>query len=164
MERKKFMINWFQEIRTLEDLRKHYKKLLKEHHPDNGGTDNATKEINTQYDALYDSLSRQKFNSPTSIAKENDMQDKAFRTVFEQIIHINADIEIIGSWIWIFNGYTNKDLLKSCGFKWAPKHKAWIWHFDAYYRFHNGNVSLGEIRRKYGSESIRNYEKQHLIN
>lgn len=41
------MMKWFKNVTTLEELRKQYKKLLKSHHPDNGGTVSDMQERNT---------------------------------------------------------------------------------------------------------------------
>ena len=53
-------MKWFSNnIRTMEELRREYRKLMKENHPDVGGTEEAAKEINAEYDRLYAILSRQ---------------------------------------------------------------------------------------------------------
>lgn len=77
---------------------------------------------------------------------------------------INADIEIIGSWVWVQGGYEYRELLKSTGFKYAPKKKSWCWHYGEYRRYHNKEVSLDEIRMKYGSQSVSHKSKQYVLN
>ena len=52
-------MKWFKNPSTMEELRKQYRKLMKENHPDVGGTEEAAKEINSEYDRLYAILSRQ---------------------------------------------------------------------------------------------------------
>lgn len=55
------MNKWFKEVRTVEELRKQYRELLKKYHPDNdGGSVEATQEINAEYDRLYAILSKEK--------------------------------------------------------------------------------------------------------
>jgi len=44
---------YFENISTLEELRKQYKELLKLHHPDNGGNLEIMQEINAEYDRLF---------------------------------------------------------------------------------------------------------------
>lgn len=39
-------MTYFKNIKTLEELRKEYKRLVKENHPDNGGSEDAIKVIN----------------------------------------------------------------------------------------------------------------------
>ena len=41
---------YFKNVNTLEELRKQYKELLKQYHPDNAnGSTEATQEINAEY-------------------------------------------------------------------------------------------------------------------
>lgn len=53
-------MKWFQNIHTIEELRKEYRILLKKYHPDNnGGSVEITQEINAEYDALFARLSHE---------------------------------------------------------------------------------------------------------
>ena len=45
-------MKWFKNPSTMEELRKQYRKLMKENHPDVGGTEEAAKEINAEYERL----------------------------------------------------------------------------------------------------------------
>lgn len=47
------MKKYFKNVKSYEDLKSQYKTLLKENHPDNGGDLEAMKEINVEYDALF---------------------------------------------------------------------------------------------------------------
>ena len=47
------MKKYFKNVKSYEDLKNQYKKLLKENHPDNGGDVEVMKEINIQYDSLF---------------------------------------------------------------------------------------------------------------
>ena len=45
---------YFENVNTLEELRKQYKKLIKMYHPDNAfGSDEDMKAINTEYERLF---------------------------------------------------------------------------------------------------------------
>ena len=57
------MNKYFENISTLEDLRKQYKELLKLHHPDNGGNVSEMQEINAEYDRLFKILKNQHENN-----------------------------------------------------------------------------------------------------
>ncbi len=46
-------MKYFKDINTLDELRKHYKELLKKFHPDNGGNVADVQEINSEYDRLF---------------------------------------------------------------------------------------------------------------
>ena len=47
------MAKYFKAIKSYDDLKNQYKKLLKANHPDNGGNVETMKEINVEYDALF---------------------------------------------------------------------------------------------------------------
>ena len=53
------MNKYFENISTLEELRKQYKELLKIHHPDNGGNVSEMQEINSEYDRMFKLLKDQ---------------------------------------------------------------------------------------------------------
>lgn len=47
-------MKYFNNVNTLEELRRQYKELLKKYHPDNPqGSTTATQEINAEYDRLF---------------------------------------------------------------------------------------------------------------
>ena len=160
-------MKWFKNPSTMEELRKQYRKLMKENHPDVGGTEEAAKEINSEYDRLYAILSRQEAQKrpqgEQDTTEDKAAEDKAIRAVLDALVNVNADIEIIGSWLWIHGGYEYRELLKSIGFKFAPKKKAWCWHFGEYHRHHKREVSLDEIRAKYGSERVNNRRERKAV-
>ena len=74
-----------------------------------------------------------------------------------------GSVEIIGSWIWVHSGYEYRELLKSAGFKFAPKKKCWCWHYGDYVRYHDKKIMLDEIRQKYGSKKVGSKLKQYAI-
>lgn len=158
------MNKYFAGVKTVEELRKKYRELLKKHHPDNdGGSVEVTQEINAEYDALFAVLSKESKADGESAAYDGKAENEAFKAVINDIIHINADIEIIGSWVWVHGGYEYRELLKSVGFKFAPKKKCWCWHYGEYRRHHSKEVSLDEIRMKYGSQTVNSKSKQYAL-
>ncbi|RAZ94948.1 J domain-containing protein, partial [Klebsiella oxytoca] len=47
-------MKYFNNVNTLEELRRQYKELLKKYHPDNPqGSTEACQEINAEYDRLF---------------------------------------------------------------------------------------------------------------
>lgn len=60
------MYKHFENIGTLEELRKQYKELLKNHHPDKGGILEIMQEINAEYDRLFKILKDQHENNNAS--------------------------------------------------------------------------------------------------
>lgn len=147
-------MKYFKNIKTLEELRKEYKRLVKENHPDNGGSVEAIKTINVEYEQLFKVLK----NSDTKENKKkyNMEEDEMLRNIINSIINLNIDIEICGSWIWVSgNTYGCKTELKQNGFRWASKKKMWYWHNPEEVVKGNGKTTMADIRTKYGSQVIK---------
>ena len=146
-------MKYFHNINTLEELRTAYRALLKKFHPDNGGSEEATKEINLEYEKLFQILKNR--SGADQETKYNTQEDENLREVLQQIINLNVNIEICGSWIWVSgNTYPVKESLKAAGFKFSKNKKAWYWHSGEYTR-RGKKVSLDYIRNKYGSETVK---------
>ena len=106
-------MKWFNNVTTIEELRKQYRELLRKYHPDNEhGDTKITQEINAEYDLVFADLSKKTQAEHHSYTHNANEENQAFKEVLNRIIHINADIEIIGSWIWVHGGYEYRELLK----------------------------------------------------
>lgn len=151
-------MKYFHNINTLEELRAAYRALLKKFHPDNGGSEEATKEINLEYEKLFQILKNR--SGADQETKYNTQEDENLREVLQQIINLNVNIEICGSWIWVSgNTYPVKESLKTAGFKFSKNKKAWYWHAGEYTR-RGKKVSLDYIRTKYGSETVKKSQEE----
>lgn len=156
------MTKYFTGVKTVEELRKKYRRLLKKYHPDNeNGSVEVTQEINAEYDLVFSILSKEEHSDSQSYTQEENEQ---FKTILNAIIGYNITIEIIGNWIWCFNCYAYKDQLKSLGFTWCSKKKAWVWHSGEYHRHHKKEIPLNDIRTKYGSQTVRKQAHQYSLN
>lgn len=74
-------------------------------------------------------LSQENKSNSQSYTYDDKVENEAFKVVIDENIHINADIEIIGSWIWVHGGYEYRELVKSIGFRYASKKKCWCWYY-----------------------------------
>lgn len=157
-------MKWFHEVNNRNELREQYKKLLLKHHPDNGGKVSDMQEINVEYDLLFNRLKAENKSDSQSCAYDENEQNREFKEVINTIIHINAEIEIIGSWIWVHGGYEYRELLKYIGFRYAPKKKCWCWHHADYKRYHKQEIGLETIRLRYGSRVVHHQEKRYALN
>lgn len=146
-------MTYFKNIKTLEELRKEYKRLVKQNHPDNGGSDELIKTINVEYEFTFKMIEK----SDTANSKKYNMaEDEMIREIINAIINLNVEIEICGSWVWVAgNTYVCKAELKANGFHWASKKKMWFWHNPEEQVKSNGKTSMNDIREKYGSEIVR---------
>lgn len=158
------MNNYFAGIRTVEELRKQYRELLKKYHPDNaGGSVEATQKINAEYDRIFADLSKKEGSDKESCTEQENAADEAFREVLEKIINYDIDIQIIGDWIWCFNSYPYRNQLKELNFRYAPRKRAWIWHAEPYHRHHKKEIPLSHIKARYGCETVRNKSYQYSL-
>lgn len=159
------MKRYFENVNTLEELRKQYKNLLKKYHPDNeDGSEEITKGINTEYEKLFhilkdkhDSKQTTSDNNTTYNANMYDWEnDKSLREVLQKIINFNSvEIELVGQWLWISGQtYSYKKELKALGFKWANQKKMWYYHTESFKKSSKKTLSMNEIRNYYGSTKV----------
>ena len=158
---------YFENISTLEELRKQYKELLKLHHPDNGGNVSEMQEINAEYDRLFKILKDQhenNYSSDNSSAENNYSnmkydfaEDEKLREMLNKIIHFDSiDIELVGAWIWVSGStYACRKELKEFGFKWASQKKMWYWHSESFRKKSRKTLSMDDISNYYGSTKVQ---------
>ena len=160
-------MRYFQDVNTLEELRRQYRDLLRKYHPDNkDGSTEATQEINAEYDRLF-KLLKDRHESKSADSREsnaktdsNNMkydftEDAKLREVLQQIITFEGiNIEVCGSWIWAFDSYDYRKELKKLGFKYASKKRAWYWHSEAFRKKGRKTLSMDDIRSYYGSTEV----------
>ena len=151
-------MTYFKNVETLEELRKQYKELLKQFHPDNpNGSTAATQAINAEYDKLFKVL-KDRHESKTADsengtkadfnANKYDFEaDEKLREVLQKIISFaNINIEIVGCWLWVDGAtYEYKDTLKALGFKWAREKKKWYFHTEAFRKRSKRKLSMDDI-------------------
>jgi hypothetical protein len=119
---------FFENVKSIEELKRQYKTLAFKHHPDRGGKVEDMQRINAEYDELYkrvknihetaDGKTYEKQNTET----ENDVPDK-FRDIINAIINFDCKIELCGSWLWVFNAYEYRQQLKALGFFYCSNKK-----------------------------------------
>ena len=138
--------------KNLDELKRQYKDLIRQYHPDMSRRDTNAEmaTINNEYEFLFAKL-------PKTQAEEaaGHNIDDMFREVINSIIHLELEIEICGSWIWVSgNTYPHKEALKANNFSWASKKKQWYWKPSEYRKKSKKVLSMDEIRNLYGSEKI----------
>lgn len=145
---------YFEDVRTLEELRKEYRRLVKENHPDNGGSEETIKTINIEYERLFKVL---EMNDMEQTENKYNMEfDEQFRDIINKIINFDISIEICGMWIWVSgNTFECKTELKMFGFRWASKKKMWYWHNPEEQLKGYGKTTMSDIRMKYGSQIVK---------
>lgn len=155
---------YFNDIHDKNELKKRYRKLAFQYHPDRGGDAEIMKAINAEYDEAVKRLTLE--NADGDEETVDYTVDDGFRDVINQLIHLDGlEIELCGAWLWI-GGETrrHKDALKAAGCKWASKKKLWYWRPEsAKIRRSTGIKDMSYIHRRYGCESIRAKEKRERM-
>jgi curved DNA-binding protein CbpA len=146
---------YFDNPRTLEELKKQYHKLAMRHHPDRGGSTAVMQEINNKYAILFEILKNCHADKEGKIYTSHNETTEA-PTQFIEIINILLTcggllIEIIGSFIWLTgNTYEHKQVIKELGFRWSNNKKAWYLSPEGYRKKSRKQFELDEIRDAFG--------------
>ncbi len=160
-------MKWFNECRTLDEVKALYKKLAKQYYPDLGGDTETMQTINKEY--AFASAKAIKGDNLSEEETENEIRfSEEYREAIEKIIHLEGiTIELIGYWIWVTgNTFPVKAELKAAGYFFASKKLAWYFRTGEYKVNKGGKKDLDEIRSKYGSEVITGTKSnnKHYLN
>ena len=158
-------MKYFENISTLEEAKKLYRELAKQHHPDKGGDVEVMKVINSEYDFITAKILKgENLNTEDYNTAWNNSQ--LFKEKIDAIINCEGlIIEIVGLWLWITGDTrTNSAALKSAGYWWASKKLAWYWRPESA-AGGRGKSTLDELRAKHGSTLISssNYKRHQQI-
>lgn len=164
-------VNYFEGCSTIEDVKHRYYELVRRYHPDKPENGEAEQEIlkvvNSEYEMAFKRFKNiHRSAEGETYTKEADETPQQFKDIINKIIRMDGiNIEVCGSWIWITgNTRPYKDYLKEQGFRWSPKKEAWHWHTGDYKKWSKQELSLNEIRAKYGSHTVEQEKAKHIAN
>ncbi len=115
---------FFKGIETLEDLKRQYRTLALQNHPDRGGDVEVMKAINNEYDKLFAQVKdTHKNKEGETYTKENPETAEEFKDIIDKLIKMQGvEIEVIGCFIWLSgNTKEHKEAIKALGFRWHSK-------------------------------------------
>jgi hypothetical protein len=141
----------FEQIHTLDDLKRRYHALCKELHPDCGGSTEAMQALNAEYAQILKRVMNADFST------EAETSELLYRDKIAAIAHLEGlELEIIGKWLWVSgNTYAHRETLKREGFNFAPVKKLWFFRALEYRTRTRGEAQdINDIRTKYGSERV----------
>jgi curved DNA-binding protein CbpA len=147
---------------TIEDAKKQYYKLCLKWHPDmQGGDLEAMKQINNEWDYLrkhnfniHEAQNGSVYTDETQTSADEVTEE--FAQIIERLIHMEGlEIEICGSWLWVGgNTKEHKEGLKELGMRWASKKQRWYKAPKGWKRTSRRELSMEEIRGKFGSQKV----------
>jgi hypothetical protein len=99
--------NFFNNINTIQDLKKEYRRLSLIYHPDIpvSGNESMMKDLNNAYEELFNML---KNDLNTKNEKENPSKYSSYEEhagmymeIISMLIKYKIEIEIVGTWLWV---------------------------------------------------------------
>jgi hypothetical protein len=148
-------MNYFKDCKTLEEVKALYRTLAMHHHPDRGGDVAIMQAINSEYAfACAKILKGENLNEQDT--ESEILKAEQYREALEKIIHLDGlIIELVGAWIWVTgNTYPHRAKLKEADFMFAHKKIAWYFRAEEYKTNSRHQLTLEQIKTKYGSKDI----------
>ena len=148
-------------LKTIIDLKKEYKELIFQYHPDIiGGNGEEMKIINAEYDYLL------KHIQEGTDEKEINVNDN-FKEVLNKLIKYDLTLEIVGSWLWISgkDTYNLKDnLFKELNIFYSRGKKKFFYNGQdsknyGYYK----KKSFNTLKKEYGYKKLQGRKEEGLL-
>jgi hypothetical protein len=141
---------------TVDSIKKQYKKLAFQYHPDVGGDVETMKAINIEYEQALKELGK--------MNNKNYGVDSEFINIIDSLIKLkmkNVEIEICGWFVYVTgNTKPYKDALKSLKLWFNSQKSAWYYK-PSWYRKKDKKVwSMEEIRTVFGSQIVNNGRRE----
>lgn len=179
---------YFNPKMNAEEMKSLYRTLVKQYHPDlnKGISDEFIKQINNEYSFWYaraaskevyerkttenPSKDYSKYQNPVFIQNLQDMIKEIYSRNLDQVYGI--DIDLVGVFIWIAGiGVEDRevrDIVKSLGFNGAWKDhddgsRSYMWKWTPELRRFKSNPNIDDIKRRYGSQSVKRSNGQRQL-
>ncbi len=160
------MFKYFQNLETVEEVLKTYKKLAFQYHPDINHEPDACRimqEINAEYQNAIKALK----NGEKLKDSFDEVKVANYPDIINKIINLKGvNIDICGSWVWLTGStWLYAEQLKALNFHFSRSKKAWYWSSNKDTNFKvRGMYSLKEIYQKYGKIAVETEEQQQIAN
>lgn len=156
-------MKYFNDCKTIDEVKAKYKQLAKENHPDLGGDTATMQAINVEYAYACAYILKEANLSP----EDNDegiRLSEEYRAVIERLMALSGIlVEVVGNWIWVTGAtYPVRKELKEIGLFFASKKLAWYFRSEEF-KTTGSKKSLEEIRAKYGSEKVSSHERSKIL-
>lgn len=160
-------MKYFNDCTTLAEVKSVYKDLAKQFHPD------LHPEAQEKYTAIMQEINREydfatrKLISGEDLSAEDIeasiLEVEEYRIALNKVLPLEGlTIEIVGNWIWVRgNTYAHRKTLadpEGGKFTWAKKEgarDAWFFRTEQYRTRGKSNMTLDDIKKKYGSTEMK---------
>ena len=122
-------MKWFNDVKSLEELKRRYRELAKKFHPDlNNNSGEEMKEINNEFEILFNKFKTEENKGKKEKEKETGNAKDFIEIILNTLNIEGIFVEINGAWLWVSgNTYPVKEKLKELGFRWSKNKKEWYW-------------------------------------
>ncbi len=127
------------------------------------------KQINAEYKTAFERFKNiqeevgNKTDTYNSNKETSETAAEFIEIINKLVLCEGLNIDLCGRWIWLTgNTYPYKDIIKSLNFRWASKKKCWYWHKDEDACKSRRNMSLDDIKNKYGCETFKGMASPRL--
>lgn len=165
------MMKYFNNCKSIEDVKKLYKKLCKQYHPDlnKDDTTEIMKQVNAEYETAFNRFkniheSADDNTKTYTSSKETSETAAEFMVIINKLVTCEGlEISVCGKWLWA-EGLTfpYKELLKNLNFRYASKKKCWYWHKAEDASRNHKEMSLDEIKKLHGCETFKGVSTPRL--
>lgn len=152
-------MKYFTNCKTIEEVKKEFRNLAIKLHPDNGGSEEAFKEMMSDYSKAFEACKHtHTAKDGTTYHKTSTETPEEFAEVINKVVTMpGVKIEIVGSWIWLSgNTYNYKDEIKSIGFMWSSKHKMWFYNGEDKKLRRHTKETYSELKARLGYQEVKN--------
>jgi hypothetical protein len=156
---------WFANCANPEEIKKHFRTLAMQHHPDRGGDTETMRLIIEAYHAAL--KAKDGWTAPYADNPKRTYRYRYDANIEQNLLDkINAllalrmagvEIWLIGRWVWA-NGDTkpHREALKALGFTWHHTRKAW--YLAGVPSGYNSNADFDALAAKYGMKEWKIHE------
>ena len=143
--------SFFNQCRTLREIKQKYKELAMQHHPDKGGDTQTMQQLNFEYEQIINNPFFN-FSGQSEAEKESYLK---FPEIINRVLNLDLIIEVCGQWVWISgNTYQHREHLRKSGFYFARNKQLWYWRPQEYSSSNRNPLEMDKIRALYGSDTV----------
>lgn len=148
-------MTYFSGLEEKDELKKRFKQLSKQLHPDLGGNEEQFKAMLNEYQSILENASNQ------FCGTDVEELSQELKDLLKKVLRLqDVEIDLVGSWLWVEgNTFPHKEFLKTSGFKWSKNRKKWYFHEGDFKKGKSKKSTFQEIQKKYGSKNFKSDNK-----